>query len=190
MKSWTSLTTHVNQTQSTVMSSVSKGTSYKGQVVCLPGSYCKMVVKTLWRSFLSVTTCLCWQSGTRRNGDSSTWARISSWKTQDVPCLALSWNTRWQLLVFSISCKQDLSPLFRLQIVEKSKYPLPVSNLAPSFGSDSIQVMREEEAFSFGSLVADCGGVLGLFIGFNFIMIWDWIVITLTRSHLLSSLLS
>ena len=42
--------------------------------------------------------------------------------------------------------------------------------------SDTIKVLREEEAFSFVSLVADCGGVLGLFIGFNFLMIWDWIV--------------
>ena len=42
--------------------------------------------------------------------------------------------------------------------------------------SRSVQVLREEEAFSFQSLVADCGGVLGLFIGFNFLMIWDWIM--------------
>ena len=105
MKSWTSLTTHASQTQSTVMSSVSKGTSYKGQVVCLPGSYCKMVVRavwTVWWSFLSVTTCLFWQSGTQRSGDSSTWAQISSWKTQDVPCLAPSWSTRWQLTAYHV----------------------------------------------------------------------------------------
>ena len=41
------------------------------------------------------------------------------------------------------------------------------------FASKSVQVLKEEEAFSFGSLVADCGGVLGLFIGFNFMMVWD-----------------
>ena len=39
--------------------------------------------------------------------------------------------------------------------------------------SDTVQVLKEEMAFPFGSLVADCGGVLGLFIGFNFLMIWD-----------------
>ena len=33
----------------------------------------------------------------------------------------------------------------------------------------------EELAFSLSSLVADCGGVLGLFVGFNFLMIWDFI---------------
>ena len=46
----------------------------------------------------------------------------------------------------------------------------------PMFTSDSVLVMREQWAFSFGALVADCGGVLGLFIGFNFLMVCDWIV--------------
>ena len=44
------------------------------------------------------------------------------------------------------------------------------------FLSDSVEVLTEEKSFPFGSLVADCGGVLGLFIGFNFLMIWDWIM--------------
>ena len=44
------------------------------------------------------------------------------------------------------------------------------------FASTSVLVLKEEEAFTFGSLVADCGGVLGLFIGFNFLMVWDWLV--------------
>ena len=39
-----------------------------------------------------------------------------------------------------------------------------------------IEVLKEEEAYSLDSLVADSGGVLGLFIGFNFLMIWEWIV--------------
>ena len=38
--------------------------------------------------------------------------------------------------------------------------------------SDNVLVLKEEEAFSFGSFVADCGGVLGLFVGFNFLMVW------------------
>ena len=46
----------------------------------------------------------------------------------------------------------------------------------PYFSTNSVQVLREEEAFSFGSLVADVGGVLGLFIGFNFLMVWGWAV--------------
>ena len=50
------------------------------------------------------------------------------------------------------------------------------SSLMPFFSSKSIEVLREEEAYSFMSLVADVGGVLGLFIGFNFLMFWDCIV--------------
>ena len=49
-----------------------------------------------------------------------------------------------------------------------------------AYASNSIQVLKEEEAYSFLSLVADVGGVLGLFIGFNFLMIWDWTVSALT----------
>ena len=48
--------------------------------------------------------------------------------------------------------------------------------LMPVYTSDSVEVERELEAFSFPSLVADIGGVLGLFIGFNFLMVWDWIL--------------
>ena len=48
-------------------------------------------------------------------------------------------------------------------------------NLVPLFVSSNVLVLKEEEAFSFGSLVADCGGVLGLFVGFNFLMVWEWI---------------
>ena len=39
--------------------------------------------------------------------------------------------------------------------------------------SESIEVQREQLVYPFQSFVADCGGVLGLFIGFNFLMVWD-----------------
>ena len=44
------------------------------------------------------------------------------------------------------------------------------------FTSENILVRKEVEAFPFISLVADCGGILGLFLGFNFLMIWEWIM--------------
>ena len=44
-----------------------------------------------------------------------------------------------------------------------------------------VQVLREEEAYPILSLVADIGGILGLFIGFNFLMIFDWIVLPFKR---------
>ena len=51
----------------------------------------------------------------------------------------------------------------------------------PYFTTNSVEVYKEEEAFSFDSLIADIGGVLGLFIGFNFLMVWDWIVLFLQK---------
>ena len=39
------------------------------------------------------------------------------------------------------------------------------------FATNRMRVEREEWA-----LVSDCGGGLGLFIGFNFLMLWDWIL--------------
>ena len=50
------------------------------------------------------------------------------------------------------------------------------SSLMPYFQTNIVEVQREELAYPTISLVADVGGVLGLFIGFNFLMIWDWIV--------------
>ena len=60
--------------------------------------------------------------------------------------------------------------------------PTGITVLLQSFASDSVIVQREVEAFSFQSLVADCGGVLGLFIGFNFLTVWDWIVLLLNSA--------
>ena len=45
------------------------------------------------------------------------------------------------------------------------------------FASRKITVQKEEWSYSNLDFVADCGGLLGLFIGFNFVMIWDLIVI-------------
>ena len=58
--------------------------------------------------------------------------------------------------------------------------------LRPMFGSSEVQVEAEKEATSFSSLVADCGGTLGLFIGFNFMMVWDLIVCLVDKSRILT----
>ena len=68
--------------------------------------------------------------------------------------------------------------------IQMTESPTPVAatqtsnmtTIMPFFTSESVQVSYEEEAHSLGSLVADIGGVLGLFVGFNFVMVWDWIV--------------
>ena len=52
--------------------------------------------------------------------------------------------------------------------IEESRESL---DLQIMFSSSSVTLAREEYAFSFSSLVADVGGVLGLFIGFNFLQL-------------------
>ena len=54
----------------------------------------------------------------------------------------------------------------------------------PLFASDTILVLKEEMAYPLSSFVAECGGVLGLFLGFNFMMIWDWIQMFLLKFFL------
>ena len=86
-----------------------------------------------------------------------------------------------------------------VQILERpSELPhqnVSMSMLMPSYTSNIVEVQREQEAFPFSSLVADIGGVLGLFIGFNFLMVWDFAVLTAQRVwhknvHLFNCILS
>ena len=72
-------------------------------------------------------------------------------------------------------------------IQEPQVVPGNDTSLLLMYASASIEVLKEEEAYSFLSLVADCGGVLGLFIGFNFLMVWDWMLFSMTSlSHILA----
>ena len=41
------------------------------------------------------------------------------------------------------------------------------------FQSPTVSIVKEEDAYSLESFVADMGGVLGLFVGFNFLQVWD-----------------
>ena len=50
------------------------------------------------------------------------------------------------------------------------------SKLFAVFSTQNVLVRREILAFPTDSLVADCGGVLGLFLGFNFLMVWGWVL--------------
>ena len=59
--------------------------------------------------------------------------------------------------------------------------PANYTQMRLMYASDSIEVQKEEEAYSFLSMVADCGGLLGLFIGFNFLMIWDGVIFSIKQ---------
>ena len=49
------------------------------------------------------------------------------------------------------------------------------------FYSQTVYIEKEVLDYPFITLLADFGGVLGLFIGFNFLMIWDIIVFVIEK---------
>ena len=51
------------------------------------------------------------------------------------------------------------------------------------FESSTVNIVKEEDAYSVESFVADLGGVLGLFVGFNFLMVWDFVVLLRTKCN-------
>ena len=67
-----------------------------------------------------------------------------------------------------------------MQLVEDPLNPNSVAaeriaKVKPIF-DETFQVLREEEVYPILSFVADIGGILGLFIGFNFLLVWDWMI--------------
>ena len=49
------------------------------------------------------------------------------------------------------------------------------------FESSTVYVEKEELAYDIETFVADLGGVLGLFVGFNFLMAWDFVCFLRTK---------
>ena len=45
-----------------------------------------------------------------------------------------------------------------------------------SFSSNSVTVKEEAYIYPLPSFVAEVGGSLGLFLGFSFLGIWDWVI--------------
>ena len=56
-----------------------------------------------------------------------------------------------------------------------------ISEIRILFSGQTVIIEKEELAYPFIALMADFGGVLGLFIGFNFLMIWDIIFIVIEK---------
>ena len=49
------------------------------------------------------------------------------------------------------------------------------------YSSKKVIIEKEESAYSLTSFVAECGGLLGMFVGFNFLLVWDLFVETYQR---------
>ena len=59
--------------------------------------------------------------------------------------------------------------------LETMRMPAPQTTVAIMYENSIVHVEKEELAYPLSSLIADCGGIMGLFVGFNFLMIWDLI---------------
>ena len=51
------------------------------------------------------------------------------------------------------------------------------SRIFLAFTSLKVMVNKQMWSYSTSSFVADYGGLLGLFVGFNFLMIWDFAIL-------------
>ena len=51
------------------------------------------------------------------------------------------------------------------------RIPTPETTVAIMYDNSIVHVEKEELAYPMSSFFADCGGIMGLFVGFNFIMI-------------------
>ena len=54
--------------------------------------------------------------------------------------------------------------------------PAPQTTVAIMYDNSIVLVEKEELVYPMSSLIADCGGIMGLFVGFNFIMIWKLLI--------------
>ena len=87
------------------------------------------------------------------------------------PCNFIEYkeSISFQFQLVSTSTISDTRYMFRPQLYQNK------TTLWPIYTSNTIQVFKEE-AFASISLLADIGGILGMFIGLNFLMVWDGIL--------------
>ena len=78
---------------------------------------------------------------------------------------------------FSLKLIEEPTKIYERKL--RNTKTINITRLKIMFGSPTLQIEREKAAFPFSSLVAECGGTLGLFIGFNFLMIWEFFMFLL-----------
>ena len=65
----------------------------------------------------------------------------------------------------------------RLAFLELLSEPKNITGIWLAFTSPKVMVSKQMWSYSISSFVADNGGLLGLFVGFNFLMIWDFAIL-------------
>ena len=72
------------------------------------------------------------------------------------------------------------------QLADNPIFTLSTSNVTVihiMFSSSTVILQKEAKAFPFQSLVADVGGVLGLFIGFSFLGLSEFAVVWIRKFY-------
>ena len=140
-----------------------------------------------WRLFSVQGLPTCSTKSLANKYDGAYWKLAVTMDSDDVsqatncltPCTYLEYKVS-TLFVYLLYC--NLSQLAENPVI--MKYAHYYTSICPVFASKKIQIMKEVEAYPILSLVADVGGVLGLFIGFNFLMVLDWIVLGVEKIYI------
>ena len=96
------------------------------------------------------------------------------------PCNYMEYKARYRTLRY----RNFNYIIILLKIVEEPVTFYEVSNETKiwlNFASPKVTIKKEVESYSVPSLVADYGGFLGLSVGFNFLMIWECLVIIFAK---------
>ena len=101
-----------------------------------------------------------------------------------------------------LKMNEVMATLQQEQLIQYSKCPLPCSYMEfedvgekiyfvshemnrirfrLKYASTKITLKKEEHVFPFSSFLAEFGGALGMFLGFSFLMVWDFVKIILIK---------
>ena len=96
-------------------------------------------------------------------------------------CLMPCYFMKYRVIIIFIILLQYLLCFyqFAFQLIDdpiESMYRDPNKTVIVPMFDPTVEVLKEQEAYPILSFVADFGGILGLFIGFNFLMVWGWLM--------------
>ena len=93
-----------------------------------------------------------------------------------MPCSFMEYKVSTEMCRYILHAFNTINTM---QVVENPSIAPNPKNTMSSISlifDPAVTVLKEQESYPILSFVADTGGILGLFIGFNFLMVWDGIL--------------